>query len=111
MTPSKSEILAKAKAGVPPREIAPAGNRDLVYSVLREARRRGEDIPRFTGGGKGRPAGWKLLRLEPEVIVRLTPGAEARGISVKQMIADLLDVIASENLADAILDDGGNGDE
>jgi hypothetical protein len=43
-----------------------------------------------------------------DLVVRLRPEAARRDLPVKTLIGDLLDVIATDALVTAVLDDGGD---
>jgi hypothetical protein len=45
------------------------------------------------------------IEIEPSVVRQLRPAAARRGLSVAALVHDLLDVVAMDKLADAILDD------
>jgi hypothetical protein len=46
------------------------------------------------------------IEIEHDLIVRLRPEAAARETTVQNLVRELLDVIASDKLTAAILDDG-----
>ncbi len=45
------------------------------------------------------------IELEIDLVRRLRPEAARRGVSVAALVRDLLDVVAADQLVDAILDD------
>ena len=47
-----------------------------------------------------------VIEVDREILVRLRPEAARRNVSVVFLIRDLLDVIVTDNLTGAILDDG-----
>jgi len=47
-----------------------------------------------------------VIEVDREILVRLRPEAARRNVSVAFLIRDLLDVIVTDNLTGAILDDG-----
>ncbi len=46
-----------------------------------------------------------LIELELDLVRQLRPAAARRGLSVAALVRDLLDVVAADQLTDAILDD------
>ncbi|TDE40953.1 hypothetical protein [Antarcticimicrobium sediminis] len=101
------QVIALAVEGVPPRLIAEQLSLDseAVYYELRNARRRGTQIPRFRCGR--RPNEFRMLRLEPEAMRPLATHALARGMPTARLAERLLERIAADDLVDAVLDDGG----
>lgn len=105
---TRDEIIAMAKQGIPPRDIAPKAQRtvDAIYNVISHARRTGHDIPPLPHSGR-RP---KLTNVAPSLEQKLRAFSEPRGITVKQLVTRLLEIIVADDLVDAILDDGGVDD-
>jgi hypothetical protein len=67
-------------------------------------------IPEFPRGPLRRD-GQRQLRIrgvEKDILERLAPHAEARGLTVPHLAGRLLNVIARDGLTDAILDDTGD---
>ncbi|MGD9862564.1 MAG: hypothetical protein AB7S99_05060 [Pseudodonghicola sp.] len=108
-SPTYSRVVALAKDGMPPRKIAvelgiaPRS----AHDYLKTARRNGETIPRFDGGG--RPVGeYRTLHIKREALEKLATIANERGVQTIQLAADLLNTIAEDDLVDAVLDRGGD---
>lgn len=106
--------IEMAKRGVRPALIAEIIEVEpvVIHQLLKDARRAGEDIPRFAGGpvpGRGVPHQMRL-RVDPACFDRLDRAAEARGITRPVLCARLIEVITAEDLIDSVLDDEGQDD-
>ncbi|MCB5198573.1 hypothetical protein LGQ03_04920 [Loktanella sp. TSTF-M6] len=103
----ETRIIALAKEGMAPAQIALEVDRQIatVYHYCCKARRNGEVIPKFrTGMGAGqRPT---LMSVAPQTVSRLRPLAHERGQTVPEFCNELLAVIAQDDLAASVLDDG-----
>jgi hypothetical protein len=55
-------------------------------------------------GTSGRPP--LVVELEHAIVLQLRPAAARRGLSVSTLAREILDVVATERLVDAVLDDG-----
>lgn len=94
MSDTYDEVVRLALDRVPPAQIAveircaPA----TVYHYIGMARRTGVDIPHFGRGGR-RQAGAYLI--PDQIHARLRPHAKARGLTVPQLIARLISVMAA----------------
>jgi len=102
-----------ALAGAPPAEIAVAvgTSRACVYAHLHKARRRGVAIPRFSTA-RG-PAGQAVphrprVSVSPGVLDALDAPAAARGLTPRELAAQVLAAVAHGGLVDAVLDDLGD---
>jgi hypothetical protein len=47
-----------------------------------------------------------LIEIDREIVRRLRPAAVARGTTVVEIAREVLEVVASDRLVDAVLDDG-----
>ncbi len=109
--PRRETVIELALKGILPRDIAARTGLSLntVYSDLREARRKGQNIPRFVGGlrtGESR-AQFVSFQLRLEDTRTLEAHAGARGMSVQTLAKRLLERIERDDLVTAVLDDGG----
>lgn len=77
----------------------------LVYQALVNARKNGEDIPRFSTLGLSTDGGARAL-ISAELRMQLARHADARKITVSELARRLLTVAAKDKLVDGILDDG-----
>jgi len=107
--PAIEDIRVLALRGVRPGEIAErlGLSRQRVYMRIGWLRRTGDEIPEFPRGPLRRD-GQRQLRIrgvEADLLERLAPHAEARGVSAVTLAGRLLNVIARDDLVDAILDD------
>lgn len=75
-----------------------------VYEKVRQARRRGVDIPNTGVRGVKQPK--RRVPVRPEVRAHLEPYAEQRGIDVIELGEILLAKICADDLVAAVLDDG-----
>ncbi|SFQ13830.1 hypothetical protein SAMN05421853_10283 [Roseivivax halotolerans] len=80
-------------------------NVQAVYTVISQARVGGADIPRVHGYHLGASRSPRVL-VDKDVFIRLNPVAAERQITTRELISQILHVVARENLTDAILDDG-----
>lgn len=106
----RSDIVALAKQGVPPREIVmrlPNVSVHVVYGLLAAARKRGERIPMFPRG-RGPVPGGMVVRIEDDVLAYLRAAGARRNLTAAGLLAELAEVIARDKLAAAILDDGAS---
>ncbi|SIO36723.1 hypothetical protein SAMN05444722_1702 [Rhodovulum sp. ES.010] len=107
--PFRDAAIAAAKAGKRPGEIAAEFDAPVsaIYQILKDARRGGHAIPRFNTAPRPRPGEcWLRVRVAVATRRKLERAAEARGLSVSELSARLLDAVASDGLIDAVLDDG-----
>ena len=105
------KVIEMAIAGNPPAEIRRVTKypKGYIYNTLSNARRRGEDIPRFANNGG---PGTDLCRVSvPRVLLcRLEAPARKRGLNVRELAQQLLERIVVDDLFNAVLDDGGCDD-
>lgn len=106
----RDEIIALARQGNPPREIAARMGLDAntVSCLLSYERRKGAPIPYFPTG-PGRIGRTRFVICDPPAGLReaLAPHAAARGMSISELAGALLLAITRDDLVDAVLDDGG----
>lgn len=103
----RDRIIALARQGTPPREIAPTLGLPIyrVYKTIADARRRGIELPRF-GGGRPKGEGEEIRFLLPrDVASRLGLEATRRGISRRLLILSILFAVADDDLFNAVLED------
>lgn len=101
-----------AKAGHPPAEIAVALGISprSAHDFLKYARHKGHSIPAFKRGHP-RPVGkYRVIHVRRDALEALASIARGMGLNTAQLAADLLMVIATDDLVDAILDRGGDDD-
>ncbi|WP_022727252.1 helix-turn-helix transcriptional regulator [Fodinicurvata sediminis] len=100
-------VVVLAQRGVRPADIACqlGMQRDTVYAHLRKARLAGMDIPHFKTGAPGRKH-VNLASLPPEASQYFEAEARKRGMDQKTIIRRLLILVAEDDLAGALLDDG-----
>ncbi len=104
--PGRKQVVDMAIKGVRPAEIATRTGLSIntIYCDLSAARKDGVDIPKFTTGrARGLSKGRRVTLSVPR---SLEAQAILRGINTGQLAELLLARIASDNLVDAILDDG-----
>lgn len=105
----RSEIIALALRGLPPRTIASRLGVDprRIYNTLSEERRKGTKIPRFlTGAASGR-ASFSRVYVEPAILRAFEPASALRDMTSHELAAELLKVLAGDpGLVDAVLNDG-----
>lgn len=110
--PEIDDIRALALRGVRPGDIAErlGLSRQRVYMRISWLRRVGEEIPEFPRGPLQRDGQrqFRVRGIEADLLERLAPHAEARGLSAAVLAGRLLNVIARDGLTDAILDDTGD---
>lgn len=104
-----AEAVDLAKAGVRPARIAAELGLSLqqVYGHISYARRRGEDIPRFSTAGTRQRRGVSLAQEERDL---LAPHAALRHIDVVELAERILSRVIEDNIVDAVLDDGARHD-
>ncbi|RBO54047.1 hypothetical protein DSD19_06175 [Rhodovulum sp. BSW8] len=106
----RDEAIARAKAGIPPRVLAAEYGvaPRVLHQMLKDARRAGEDIPRFANGAPALSPDMTRMtcRIGRATRAALVPAAQARGLSVAELAGALLAAIAEGALVDAVLDDG-----
>ncbi|WP_171052543.1 helix-turn-helix domain-containing protein [Ruegeria sediminis] len=109
--PDRDQIITMAQSGYPPREIAEELGiaPHAIYYVLSSARQRGVEIKRFSGGRTG-ARGLSRIRFTPEVKEQFRPHADLRGLTVRELAAEILEAVAASDLVDAVLDDGCDED-
>lgn len=111
MPKAEDRILALAREGVAPKEIARRIGRQpsTVHSYLSLARSRGEAIPRFKRGSNW--SGEKMLVcVDPPLHAPLALAAARRGITPREMAQSLLTACIEGDLIDAVMDDGPHDD-
>jgi len=105
---TEAEVLKLAKQRVRPCIIAQRVGRTpaTVYHYLCKARRAGVDIPKFDTGPAS-PRLTTLASISAEDTKALRVFAQRRGLTVKDLVAQVVHVVARDSLVAAILDDGG----
>lgn len=80
---------------------------ETVYSAISKARRAGTKIGDFPRARAKRPAerNGKTVVVPVDILDRLKPHADTRGMTVNRLIRLLLDEITDGDLVDAVLDD------
>lgn len=113
LTPAQRDwIVAQAKAGIGPRQIQrQAGfpvSRSGVYNVLSAARKRGEPIGLFPKNRKLADAHgvFRIVIWESGIGQAIAAAAEARRITVSELLKRLVETAVADRMIDAILDDG-----
>ena len=88
-----TQIVELAKNGIPPRQIAPMVRckPDRVYSEIRKARSRGEDIPFFRTMSGPRECAASSVVLPNRIVALLTGYAEARQMTTGEAASSLLE--------------------
>lgn len=76
-----------------------------VYALESSARATRTGGPRLSGETA------KSIQVARGTLQRLAPHARARGISRDALAAQIVDVVATANLVDAVLDDNGGQDQ
>lgn len=114
MSPLEKDVVRLAKAGMPPREIAERlrKNPNTVHSILWRKRREGMHIPKVTT--TGRPSGERRVikfDLGPADFEGLREESHKRGLTPKELAAQLTQVVIRENIVSAVLDDDGERHE
>lgn len=96
-----------ALGGMPPRDIAEHLEIDpeAVHYELRVARNRGTAFQSFRPGPRQRE--FRILRIAPDVMQSLVAAADVRDIPTARLAEKLLEQIATDDLVDAVLNDGG----
>lgn len=104
MTNDTPAILDLARANVPPRDIAEQLGVTVrrVYNVCHWHRSEGHDVPVYQGRENQR-IGRVLIR--PEVLESLRRHAVPRGLTERQLAAELLAAVVEGDLVNAVLDD------
>lgn len=107
--PTREEYLRFAQAGLTPSEISEATGASVnaVTTGLTRARQDGHDVPRFR---RWPPDGSVRLRVPFGIVRLLQFDADKRGISVTELCNRLLEQVALDKIADAVLDDTGGDD-
>lgn len=107
---TRQRVIDMARQRIQPRDIAVRLNcaPDTVYQYISAARRAGMRIPKFTNGRPNKTAGY--AHISHDTAAALLPHADRRGIPLRVLAKQLLEVIARDDLVDAILDDGGRDD-
>lgn len=110
-----AQIIAMAKQGVRPRDLALHFRitAEHVQNLLGRARKRGEDIPRYSSSGEivsgyavvGEAKVTSVL-LPINAMTALAPYAHRRDMSVPELAAKIIQIVADEDLVLAVLDDG-----
>lgn len=78
--------------------------RHVVHDALRQARRRGVHIPRFLPGPAPSSNG-RMIAVSDSVMHALSGPAAKRGVSKARLAIMILEAVAADNLADAVLSD------
>ena len=110
MTSMTRRIIQLGEEGLSPadiqRELRTANIR-TIYSALSYARRRGADIPRYSGRKKAPTVEITpdAVAFPPSVLADMKPAADARGITVEQLARKLIANVVEDGLIDAVLDD------
>lgn len=88
-----TQIVRLAKKRVPPTQIAKLArcSKDKVYSEIRKARTRGEDIPYFRAMDKQNDRPGSSIALPARLHKLLTRYAEAREMTKGEAVASLLE--------------------
>lgn len=95
MNALSARVIGLAKQGVPPRDIAGIENVDQekIYSILRYARSKGDDVPYFRTmpkrGGPSEPPKQIVLGLRLHRMLEFA--AEKRGVCPNELARDLLE--------------------
>jgi len=99
-------VVKLARQEIRPKDIAArlGLHQQTVYEHIRNARAKGEDLPRFSPAGV--PKQKRSVQLLAEVREELEPHAAVRGLSPLELAERLLERVAHDQLVDAILDDG-----
>jgi len=102
---SRNLVLKLAIQGIPPREIAEQVPLKLgtIHSYLWRARQGGMNIPKFKPPGR-RTVGPRL-EIPMHVADALKPHADQRRLTIQALTHALLEVIARDDMVDAVLDD------
>ena len=103
MVSKREEAIALAHQGNPPAEIAIRTGLAVnsVYHYLREARRAGENIPKFRRG----PRLGKVICIDAATVQALRPYANRRMCSTDELARQIVRRVAQGGLVDTILDD------
>lgn len=106
----RENVVALAKQGIPPRDIARILERPYasVKTYVADARRAGTYIPDFRTLTNTRKADRdrEFVGVSRAIWDALAPHAEVRSIRPSQLITMILDAVAHDQLVNAILDDG-----
>lgn len=103
------KIIAAARSGCRRIDIAAQFGLSVgtIYNVLAQARRDGIVMPR-SPDGHARRCGSRRVSVANSTTQKFDHAAAARNITSGQLCGRLLDVIAQDDLIDAILDDKGD---
>lgn len=97
--------------GTPPYKISAKLNitREQVHSYLSLARQHGYEVPYFHCQVDGRPpprnSGWRGIRIPSDMAERLDTAAAKRGTDAGDLVRKLVEIVDSDNLWPALLDD------
>lgn len=97
-------ILDLARANVPPRDIAEQLEISIerVYNVCHWHRSEGHDVPVYQGRENQRIG---RVLIKPEVLEALRRHAVPRGLTVRQLAAEVVMAVVEGDLVNAVLDD------
>jgi transposase len=108
---ARQQVIDLAAKGTRPGEIAARTDLSIntIYYDLTSARKMGLDIPKFNRGPPRSVS--KARRITLSVPKALGSQAILRGLTIGLLAELLLARIATDNLADAVLDDGGSSEQ
>lgn len=104
----RARVLALSQSNYPPRRIASILDTPVatIYAIQTQLRRDGFNVPRSPTGAppQGGPV-TTTIELPGDVRATLAAAASKRNISHRRLIEQIIGIVLSEDMVDAVLDD------